>query len=93
MRRLVLRRAQLRPQGEVPNKRVKRQITVIVIIGVGAPSLLKAVETVAHRVEIHNDLPGMFGQAPRAHLTQAGFHLGRVVRQFVAAACSTTPAG
>ena len=82
---LVLRGAQLRPQGEVSNKSIERQITIVVIVGVEVPPLLKPVQPMAHRIQIHHEFLGVFGQTAHPHFQQAGCHLGWVVRQFVAA--------
>ena len=83
--RLVFGGAQLRPQRKVPHKRVERQITIIVIVGVEVPALLKPVQPMAHRVQIQHDLLGVFGQTAHPHFQQASLNLGRVVRDFMAA--------
>ena len=49
------------------------------------PPFLRPMNQMPHGIQINDQFAGILGQAPHAHLQQAIGHLGRVVRQFVAA--------
>jgi len=77
----VIAGAQLRPQRHVADKDIERQITIVAIIGVEVPALLRAVQQVAHRIQIDHHFARVPGQAARPHPQETLLDLVRIVRQ------------